>query len=119
MGIARLLAKGWVVFCVFAGAHALNLAVQGGQSAGVAFPSVLLPILLFVAMGLLFVGGYGVSGGHVSAAFWRLKARQFIPGFNELVFIAFALGSFINQVFVAPHYVGGRPAEALEAAIFY
>ena len=119
MGIARLLAKGWVVFCVFAGAHALNLALQSGQSVGVAFPSVLLPVLLFAAMGLLFVGGYGVSGGHVSPAFWRLKARQFIPGFNELVFIAFALASFINQVFVAPHYVGGRPAEALEAAVFY
>ena len=119
MGIARLLAKGWVVFCVLAGAHALNLAIQGGQSVGGAVSSLVLPVLLFGAMGLLFIVGYGVSGGYASASFWKLSARQLVPGFNELVFIAFTLMSFLNQVFIAPHYVGGGAAEALEAAIAY
>ena len=27
MGIARLLAKGWILFCLFAGAHALRFAL--------------------------------------------------------------------------------------------
>ena len=31
MGAARLLAKGWVVFCLFAGAHAFNLALGRGE----------------------------------------------------------------------------------------
>ena len=30
MGIARLLAKGWIVFCLFAGAHALRIALVSG-----------------------------------------------------------------------------------------
>ena len=30
MGIARLLAKGWTVICLFAAAHALNLALVRG-----------------------------------------------------------------------------------------
>src|SRR5690348_18331832 len=98
MGLARLLAKGWVVFCAFAGAHALNIAVQGGAPVGEAVESVVLPVLLFVAMGLLFIVGYGVSGGHVSVQSWKLSARQLIPGFNELTFIAFAVASFVNQV---------------------
>ena len=31
MGIARLLAKGWIIFCLFAGAHALRLTLMSGM----------------------------------------------------------------------------------------
>src|SRR5258708_22424671 len=116
MGIARLLAKGWVVFCLFGGAHALRLALQGGQPVGDALQSVVLPVLLFVAMGLLFIGGYGASAMHGSVT-WKLDPRQLIPGFNELVFIAFSFLSLANQIFFAPEHVGGAAATALEAAI--
>ena len=32
MGIARLLAKGWIVFCLFAGAHAVRIALAYNQT---------------------------------------------------------------------------------------
>ncbi len=117
MGIARLLAKGWVVFCLFAGAHSLHMAVASGQPAGDAIAQVGLRVLLFSAMGLLFIGGYGASAGHAGEIIARLKPRQFVPGFNELVFIAFAILSFANQVFFAPEHMAG--GAALQAAIGY
>ena len=56
MGMARLLAKGWIVFCLFAAAHALRLNLQQGQSLGSSLPGIGICALLFIAMGLLFVG---------------------------------------------------------------
>src|SRR3981081_3786772 len=84
MGIARLLAKGWVVFCLVAGAHALRLPLGSGEALGDALRDDVLPVLLFAAMGLLFIGGYGESASHNTAALLKLKPRQLIPGFNEL-----------------------------------
>jgi hypothetical protein len=117
MGIARLLAKGWVVFCLFAGAHALRLSLGSGEALGDALRDDVLPVLLFAAMGLLFIGGYGESASHNTAALLKLKPRQLVPGFNELVFIGFAALSFLNQTFFAPVYVGGPVAAAMERAI--
>ncbi|HEY5347374.1 MAG TPA: hypothetical protein VIJ72_04210 [Rhizomicrobium sp.] len=120
MGIARLLAKGWVVFCVFAGIHALHVA----QSAGIA-ASILICTLWFAAMGILFAAGFGVSGNLGAAAFLaRLKPHHLIPGFNEIVFLVFVGLSFVNQVFVAPGYVApghvvGGAAAGLNAAIYF
>ena len=40
MGIARLLAKGWIIFCLFAGAHAFRLALLQGLPPGSALPAI-------------------------------------------------------------------------------
>ena len=64
MGIARLFAKGWIIFCLFAGAHALRLALLQGRPLDSSLPGIGICALLFMAMGLLFVGGFGVSAGH-------------------------------------------------------
>lgn len=113
MGIARLLAKGWVVFCIFAGAHALARAVLHGHAAiPEALPANIIPVFLFGAMGLLFVAGYGVSSGHLLS---RFKPMHLLPGFNELVFIAFALLSFTVQTL--PHRMPSGALNALDVAI--
>ena len=117
MGIARLLAKGWVLFCVYAGLHALFGAVGSGLAS---LATIAVCTLWFAAMGLLFAAGYGVSGGRGAAAFLaRLKPRHLIPGFNEAVFLVFAALSFLNQIYLAPEHVAGGAAAALEAAIYF
>src|SRR4051812_48112328 len=63
MGIARLLAKGWLLFCLVAGGHAMHLALASGMTLVPAFFAIGICVILFAAMGLLFVGGFGVSGG--------------------------------------------------------
>ena len=68
MGIARLLAKGWIIFCLFAGAHALRIALApAAWPLGSSLLGIGICALLFMAMGLLFVGGFGVSAGHCPA----------------------------------------------------
>jgi len=121
MGIARLLAKGWIVFCLFAGAHALRLALLQGQDLSSSLPGIGICALLFIAMGLLFVGGFGVSAGHVAHTPWlkNLKPHHLIPGFNEGVFFAFVVLSFINQAFVAPGNIDHAVAKALQNAIYF
>ena len=53
MGIARLLAKGWIIFCLFAGAHALRLALISGQPLPPSLFMIGICVILFAAMGLL------------------------------------------------------------------
>src|SRR5689334_22275479 len=90
MGIARLLAKGWILFCLFAGAHALRLGIASGTALSSLLPAIGICVILFMAMGLLFAGGFGVSAGLPGTP---LKARlglgHFLPGFNEAVFLLF------------------------------
>ena len=120
MGVARLLAKGWILVCLFAGAHALRIALEGGDDPAAAIPYVLVCVALFLAMVLLFVVGYGASAGHSGlAALKRLKPAHFVPGFNELTFAIFVCLSFIDQAFVAPANLSGRVIEGLEAAIHF
>ena len=121
MGIARLLAKGWIIFCLFAGAHALRLALLQGQDLTSSLPGVGICALLFIAMGLLFVGGFGVSAGHVTHAPWlkHFKPHHLIPGFNEGVFFIFVVLSFLNQAFVAPINIDRAVVAALENAIYF
>jgi hypothetical protein len=120
MGIARLLAKGWIVFCLFAGAHAVRLSLLQGAAPGTALPPILICAALFLAMGLLFVGGFGVSAGHADTP-WprRLRPSHLIPGFNEAVFLAFVLLSFLNQALVAPGIIDLGGAGALSNAIYF
>jgi hypothetical protein len=112
MGVARLLAKGWVFFCVFAAAHAIARGARAGVPISAAVEPAVICLLLFGAMGVLFIAGYGLSSGHLLS---RLKPLHFMPGFNEIVFIAFAVLSFAIQA-ASPHPFG-IGLNALETAI--
>ncbi len=118
--MARLLAKGWIVFCLFAGAHALRIALAGGAP----LPAVVLTVgvctLLFTAMGLLFVGGYAAGSDHGHPPFLqRLKPHHLMPGFNEIVFAVFVVLSFVDQAVFAPRYIGNGAVDALKSAVFF
>jgi len=121
MGIARLLAKGWIIFCLFAAAHALRFALLQGLPLDSSLPAIGICALLFTAMGLLFVGGFGVSAAHSGGAPWlqRFKPHHLIPGFNEAVFFIFVILSFLNQAFVAPVNIDRGGTGALENAVYF
>jgi len=119
MGIARLLAKGWIVFCLFAGAHALRFALLQGLPLDSSLPAIGICALLFIAMGLLFVGGFGASAGHGTPWLQRFQPHHLIPGFNEAVFLLFVVLSFLNQAFVAPANIDRAAAAALQNAIYF
>src|ERR1700722_7701307 len=114
MGVARLLAKGWIVFCLYAGAHAVLRALGANIPMAIAIQQISICIALFGAMGLLFVGGYGAASSHLLG---RFKPDQLTPGFNEIVFLVFACGSFFMQTVYAPSHLTGPLPGSLEAAI--
>jgi hypothetical protein len=118
MGAARLLAKAWGVFCVFAGAYALQHALVAGQPwVQAAFP-IAVCVLLFGAMGLLFAGGFGVSGNSAKIPFVeRLKPDHLAPGFNGIVFIVFAVAVFVVQTIYLPMQAANPAFNALHAAM--
>jgi len=112
MGAARLLAKGWIAFCLYTGALAL-----GAPPAGAGW-TIVVCLLLFGAMGILFISGYGLSAGHVQPPLpTELKLQDLLPRFSELVFIAFALVLLVVQLFYAPVYHQGPAVDGLERAI--
>ena len=120
MGIARLLAKGWIIFCLFAGAHALRLALLQGLSLENALPAIGICALLFTAMGLLFVVGFGASASHGGGPWLaRFKPHHLLPGFNEAVFLVFVILSFLDQALVAPNVINQSGAGALENAVYF
>ncbi|HEY6577914.1 MAG TPA: hypothetical protein VIY09_01200, partial [Rhizomicrobium sp.] len=117
MGAARLLAKGWIVFCLYAGGLELGRAVSGGVPFFAAIGPVLVCVLLFGAMGCLFISGYGLSAGHLRPPLpSALKPADFVPGFNEFVFMVFTFLVFCTQAFRAPARAGAA-IDALESAI--
>ena len=120
MGIARLLAKGWLLFCIVAGGHGLHLALASGMAPPDAWLAIGVCTLLFAAMGLLFIGGFGVSGGLPGTPLkdW-LRPHHLLPGFNETVFLAFVLLSFLMQVGLAPVLLDQPAAQALERAVAF
>lgn len=119
MGIARLLAKGWLAVCLFAGAYALRLALLGGGELLIASSRVIVSMLLFAAMGLAFIGGYAASSGMQRFHDFRLRPKSLVPGFNEAVFAVFVLLSFLNQAAYAPHHMTGSVVGAFEAALAF
>ena len=120
MGIARLLAKGWIIFCLFAGAHALRLALISGQALPVSLFMIGICVILFTAMGLLFAGGFGVSAGLPGTSLKsRLGFHHFMPGFNEIVFLLFVGLSFADQVWFAPMVLHGNVVGPLEQALYF
>jgi hypothetical protein len=112
MGVARLLAKGWIVFCVFAGAYAVVRALRTGIPPFVAVEPNAVAVFLFGAMGVLFIAGYGLSSGHLLS---RFKPLHVLPGFNEIVFLMFLVLSFVVQI--VPHHLSWGILNALEAAV--
>ncbi len=118
MGVARLLAKGWILVCLYAGAHAVRLALQSGADLFAVLPALAVCLLLFMAMGLVFAGGFGASAGHTPLV-KRMTRRDFIPGFNETVFAGFVVLSYLDQVLFAPAHLGGPVIDALEAAVYF
>ena len=120
MGVARLLAKGWLVFCLFAGAHAVNLALSRGEAPFDIAWDIGICVALFAAMGLLFIAGFGLSpGGGVDAFLRRLRPHHWLPGFNEIVFLIFVALSFMNQVLLAPLYMATPAASAVQATLSF
>lgn len=120
MGIARLLAKGWLLFCAVTGGHALHLALASGMPFTSALLALGVCVMLFAAMGLLFIGGFGASGGLPGTTLRAWAApHHLLPGFNELVFLAFVLLAFAVQVAFAPHLMGLPAAHQLEAAMAF
>ncbi len=61
MGVARLLAKGWVLVCLYAGAHVLTFVLQGNADLLGSLAALIACVILFLAMGLLFIAGYGAA----------------------------------------------------------
>jgi hypothetical protein len=120
MGIARLLAKGWLLFCIVAGGHALHLTMETGAAAPDAWLAIGVCVVLFAAMGLLFIGGFGVSGGLPGTPLkdW-LKPHHLLPGFNEIVFLVFVALSFIMQTMLAPQLIGQPVALALQRVMYF
>jgi hypothetical protein len=49
----------------------------------------------------------------------RLKPRHLMPGFNELVFLAFVILSFVDQAVFAPRHIDGSIVDAVERAIAF
>lgn len=118
MGAARLLAKAWVAFCLYAGGDALARVFSGRITPASGAPMIVVAVILFGAMGLLFIGGYGASsapGG--PPLIERLKPHHIMPGFNELVFIVFGLLSFFVQTAYIPEHASGGLLNTLQAAI--
>src|SRR5215475_4376970 len=118
MGMARLLAKGWVAFCLFAGAHALQATLARGVPWPDAASMIGICTLLFTAMGLLFAGGYAAGSDHGNPL-QRLLPSHLFPGFNEIVFVFFAVMSFAVQVVYAPLHLSDDTVDALKAAIAF
>jgi hypothetical protein len=120
MGIARLLAKAWVVFCLVAGAHALRIALASGLPLPSSAFAIGICVILFAAMGLLFAGGFGVAGGAPGTPLIdKMAPAKLVPGFNEIVFLVFLVLSFLVQVFVAPATTDQGASGALESAIYF
>ena len=115
MGVARLLAKGWIVFCLYAGAHAVLRAFGANIPVVLALQQIGVCVALFGAMGLLFIGGYGAASTHPLLE--RFRPDQLAPGFNEIVFIVFACACFFMQSVYAPAHLTGPVTGGLEAAI--
>jgi len=120
MGVARLLAKAWFVFCLFAAAYAFQRAL----AAGVPLAAIAVPVAvcaaLFCAMGLLFVAGFGASASPFGPAMIaQLKPGHFVPSFNEIVFLAFAGLIFAAQTIYLPSHVSDTVLGSLQAAARY
>ncbi len=114
MGVARFLAKCWIVLCLYAGAHQLHQSIFAGADSLEALLRIAPPVLLFAAMGLLFIAGYGASS---YGFFSGVKLAHLQPHFTDAVFLLFAVMSFANQILIAPHNATGNLGDDIEGAL--
>jgi hypothetical protein len=119
MGVARLLAKCWVVFCLFAGAHGLSLALSQGAPPAQALEAIGLCLALFGAMGLLFIAGFGASATGSTPLLSRVKPRHLIPSFDDVVFVAFVALSFAAQIYFVSEAGNSAAGQALQKAMYF
>ena len=120
MGVARLLAKAWIAFCVYSYAHAVAAEVAAGAGLAPALEQMGLCTLLFGAMGLLFVGGYAASATHSGmGALAKLRLSHVLPGFDEIVFVVFAAAVFAVQIVYAPQHPTSGVSGALDSALSF
>ncbi len=118
MGVARLLAKGWIVFCLFAAAHQIHHSLVAPVPIPQVIPAIVVSMLLFGAMGLLFATGYGVSARDgTTPLIARLKPHHLMPDFNGIVFLIFVLLSYLNQTLFAPMHPIGPAVGAIVNAV--
>jgi hypothetical protein len=118
MGVARLLAKGWIVFCLFAGAHGIDIALERGGDPLPAVQFAAVCVFLFGAMGLLFVAGFGAASGAVPS--WsRLKPRHVLPRFDGIIFLVFVAVIFAVQAFFVSAIGTSVPAQAVQKAMYF
>jgi len=118
MGIARLLAKGWIIFCLFAAAHAVRFALLQGQPLESSLrASLSAPCCSW--RWIVVRGRLRVSAGHGTPWLQRFKPHHLLPGFNEAVFFIFVVLSFLDQTVVAPNNIDRGGAGALENAIYF
>jgi hypothetical protein len=114
MGVARLLAKVWIVLCLFTGAHALNRMMGAGEAPLDSLSHTGVSVLLFLAMGLLFIIGFGVSRPGVTS---QLKPDHLLPYYTDTVFALFAALSLVNQIWIAPLNATGTLSDEIENAL--
>jgi hypothetical protein len=120
MSLARLLTKVWIAVCLYAGADALALTLAGSAEPVGAAAALGLCTLLFVAMGLLFCGGFGVLSGPLRLTRPdRIDPTHLVPCFDDGVFLIFAVLSLLDQTFFAPQHMAGPIADALEATVYF
>jgi hypothetical protein len=120
MGLARLSAKIWVLVCLYAVADAVSMILAYGSASLGALPRMIACFVLFLSMGLLFIGGYGAASSHSGLPRLRnIKAIDFVPSFNDLVFLAFVCLSFVNQIIFALIHHSGIFVNGFEQAIYF
>lgn len=122
MGVARLMVKAWVIFCLYAGGTALRLSWGGSADPGTLIAAIGLPVLLFLAMGLALAEGSVFLAGHAGLLKGHPRfhsIRDWHCGFNEIVFVCFVLLSFLCQLFLAPRNLSGPLSDALERAVYF
>ena len=56
MGVTRVLAKSWVIICLYAGADAVSMVIAYGSNSLGMLPALIACFALFLATGLLFIG---------------------------------------------------------------
>lgn len=122
MGLARLIARAWVAVCLYAGAMALRFEASASADSVSTLISVVGCTALFLAMGLVFTGGGIFLSGHagiLKRRWRRTHPWRFGCGFDEAVFIAFAVVSFLDLAFFAPEHLSAPMTVAVERAAYF
>ncbi|MGA7674107.1 MAG: hypothetical protein WCA78_03570 [Rhizomicrobium sp.] len=109
-----------MIICLYAGADAVSMVIAYGSNSLGMLPALIACFALFLATGLLFIGGYGAASSRSGLPQLRhLKSIEFAPSFNDLVFFAFVCLSFVNQIIFALIHHSGIFVNGFEQAIYF